>query len=434
MPYYKVPPNDPQAEQAILGAMLLDRQAISEIVDTVKSNDFYRQSHREIFEAIVELYNQGEPIDLITITDKLKGKNTLESLGGVTYLTQLMNILPSVSNVKSYCEIVRDKSLRRRIIYNSNKIIQHAYGDKDTEEIIDYAERAFKDITIASSTGEIVKASELTVETLDKLEFYYKNKGKIVGIPTGFTDLDNKLLGLQKSDLTIIAARPSMGKTALALSIAANAAINKHKTIFFSLEMSKEQIMQRLVCNISLVNHAKAKRGELTDEDWEKIAKAIEVINNTELYIDDTSPLKISQIKAKCRSIEGLELILVDHLDFLLPESKTNDNKTQVVSQLTKNLKTMAKQLDVPIVLLVQLNRKCEERQNKRPMLSDLRDSGAIEQDADIVMFVFRDDYYYPDSDKKGIAEIIIAKHRNGETGVVELGWIPEYTKFVNLF
>jgi len=434
MPYYKVPPNDPQAEQAILGAMLLERQAIPEIIEIVKPNDFYQQSHKEIFEAIIELYNQGEPVDLITITDKLKGQNTLESVGGITYLTQLMNVLPSIESVKTYCEIIRDKSQRRKIIYNSHKIIQYAYGDKETEEIVDHAEKAFKEIILSLSPDEIVKASDLTDATLNKFEFYYKNKGHINGIATGYADLDNKLLGLQKSDLIVIAARPSMGKTALALGIAENASLHKHKTIFFSLEMSKEQIMQRLVCNIGLVNHTKAKRGELTDEDWENIAKATEVINKAELYIDDTSPLKVSQIKAKCRAIKGLELIVIDYLDFLLPESKSSENKTQMVSQLTRDLKTMAKQLNIPVILLVQLSRKCEERQNKRPMLSDLRDSGAIEQDADIVMFIYRDDYYYPDSSKKGIAEIIIAKHRNGETGTIELGWMPEYTKFVNLF
>jgi len=434
MPYYKVPPNDPQAEQAVLEAMLLDRQAISEIVDTVKSNDFYRQSHREIFEAIVELYNQGEPIDLITITDKLKGKNTLESVGGITYLTQLMNVLPSIESVKTYCEIIRDKSQRRKIIYNSHKIIQYAYGDKETQEIVDHAEKAFKEIIQSLSPDEIVKAAQLTDAALNKFEFYYKNKGHINGIVTGYADLDNKLLGLQKSDLIVIAARPSMGKTAFALGIAENASLHKHKTIFFSLEMSKELIMQRLICSLGLVNHTKAKRGELTDEDWESIAKATETINKAELYIDDTSPLKVSQIKAKCRAIEGLELIVIDYLDFLLPESKSYENRTQVVSQLTKDLKTMAKQLNIPVILLVQLSRKCEERQNKRPVLSDLRDSGAIEQDADIVMFIYRDDYYYPDSSKKRIAEIIIAKQRNGETGTIELGWMPEYTKFVNLF
>jgi len=431
--YYKVPPNDPQAEQAVLGAMLLDRQAIPEIIDIVKPNDFYQQSHKEIFEAIIELYNQGEPVDLITLSDKLKGQKTLQAVGGITYLTQLMDVLPSIESVKTYCEIIRDKSQRRKIIYNSHKIIQYAYGDKETEEIVDHAEKALKEIILSLSPDEIVKASDLTDATLNKFEFYYKNKGQINGIATGYADLDNKLLGLQKSDFIVIAARPSMGKTALALNIAANAAINKHKAIFFSLEMSKEQIMQRLICNIGLVNHTKAKRGELTDNDWESIAKAAEAISKCELYIDDTSPLKVSQIKAKCRAIEGLELIVIDYLDFLLPESKSYENRTQVVSQLTKDLKTMAKQLNIPVILLVQLSRKCEERQNKRPVLSDLRDSGAIEQDADIVMFIYKDDYYYPDSSKKRIAEIIIAKQRNGETGTIELGWMPEYTKFVDL-
>lgn len=433
MAYYKVPPNDPQAEQAVLGAMLLDRQAIPEIIDIVKPNDFYQQSHKEIFEAIIELYNQGEPVDLITLSDKLKGQKTLQAVGGITYLTQLMDVLPSIESVKTYCEIIRDKSQRRKIIYNSHKIIQYAYGDKETEEIVDHAEKAFKEIILSLSPDEIVKASDLTDATLNKFEFYYKNKGHINGIVTGYADLDNKLLGLQKSDLIVIAARPSMGKTAFALGIAENASLHKHKTIFFSLEMSKEQIMQRLICNIGLVNHTKAKRGELTDDDWESIAKAAEAISKCELYIDDTSPLKVSQIKAKCRAIEGLELIVIDYLDFLLPESKSYENRTQVVSQLTKDLKTMAKQLNIPVILLVQLSRKCEERQNKRPVLSDLRDSGAIEQDADIVMFIYRDDYYYPDSSKKRIAEIIIAKQRNGETGTIELGWMPEYTKFVDL-
>lgn len=429
-----IPPNDLQAEQALLGAMLLDRQVIPEIVEIVKSDDFYREAHKEIYEAIIDLFRQNEPVDLITITDKLKGKNTLEVLGGVTYLTQLMDILPAIANIKAYCEIVREKSQRRKIIYHSNKMIEAAYGNKEIEEIVNQTERVFNDITLTFSTGEVAKASELAEATLDKFELYYKNKGYINGIATGYTDLDNKLLGLQNTDLIVIASRPSMGKTSLALGIAENASLHKHKTVFFSLEMSKELIMQRLICNIGLVNHTQAKRGELKDEDWKNATDAAGLISKAELYIDDMSPLKVSQIKAKCRRIKGLGLVVIDYLDFLLPESKSNDNRTQVVSKLTKDLKAMAKQLNVPIVLLVQLSRKCEERQNKRPMLSDLRDSGAIEQDADIVMFIYRDDYYYPDSAKKGSAEIIIAKQRNGETGTVELGWMPECTKFVNIF
>lgn len=429
-----LPPNDNQAEQSIIGAMLLDRQVIPEIMELVTGKDFYREIHKEIFEAILDIYKQNEPIDLITITDKLKNRDTLEAVGGITYITQLMNIVPSILNIKAYCEIVMKKSQRRKLIIQANVMLEAAYGDQEIDNIVINTEKALADINTTTSSGEVVKVSDLANATLDKFEFYHNNRGQINGIATGYTDLDDKLLGLQNSDLIVIAARPSMGKTAFALGIAESASLDKHKTAFFSLEMGKDQIMQRLICNIGLINHTQAKRGSLQDEDWDNVVNAASMIQKAELYLDDTSPLKVSQIKSKCRKIKGLGLVVIDYLDFLLPESKSNDNRTQVVSQLTKDLKVMAKQLNVPMVLLVQLSRKCEERQNKRPMLSDLRDSGAIEQDADIVLFVYRDDYYHPDSNKKGVAEIIIAKNRNGETGTVELGWMPECTKFVNIF
>lgn len=434
MPYSKIPPNDPQAEQALLGAMLIDRQVIPKIAEIVKSGDFYRESHREIYETVIELYNQGEPIDLITLTDKLKGRNTLEIVGGIIYLTELMQAVPAITNVNAYCEIIKEKSQRRQLIKQGNRMLEMSYGVEAIDDIISETEQAFINITSAASGGEVVKAGDLTDIVLDKFEYYHKNKGYINGVSTGFTDLDNMLLGLQKTDLIVIAARPSMGKTALALNIAETASLSKYKTIFFSLEMSKDLIMQRLVCNLGLVNHTQAKRGDLRDEDWKNAVDAAGILSRAELFIDDSSPLKVSQIKTKCRSIKGLSLVVIDYIDFLLPELRSNDNRTQIISQITKDLKSMAKQLNVPVVLLVQLSRKCEERQNKRPMLSDLRDSGAIEQDADVVMFVYRDDYYYPDSDKKGIAEVIVAKQRNGETGTVELGWMPEYTRFVNIF
>ncbi|HYE82670.1 MAG TPA: replicative DNA helicase [Clostridia bacterium] len=434
----RVPPYHQEAEQSIIGAVLMNPELINDISDLISPQDFYREAHKEIYEAITFLYANDQPIDLITITNQLKERNTLESVGGVTYLTDLMGVVPTLHNVTNYAEIIRDKSRLRKLIVQANAITNGAYEGKGVSEIITETESTIDVIMAAGDRHQLHKASDLIDKVHDKFVYYAENKGKILGIETGFTDLDKKLIGLQKKDLIFIAARPSMGKSAFAFNIAQYASIGqKITTAIFSLEMPEEKVLERMVCSLGLINHTKARKGEIEDNDWKGIMQSLGCLKAADLYIDDTTPMKVSEIRSKCRKIKGLGLVIIDHLGFISPEAQNqknnNINRTQEVGIITKALKKLAKDLDVPVILLHQLSRACEQRANKRPMLSDLRDSGDIEQDADLVMFIYRDEYYNPTTEKKGFAEIIIAKNRDGETGTVELGWIAEHTQFCNL-
>lgn len=432
----RIPPNSLEAEQSVLGAMLLDKEAISTASEILKGDDFYREVHKEIFEAIVDIYNENNPVDLITITEKLKGRNTLDAVGGITYLTQLMNIVPTTHNIGQYVKIVEQKSLLRKLIRSSNDILSKCYDNpEDPVAVVDQAEKSIFDISLNRSTQGFVPIKNILTANFDRIEELYLNKGKITGIPTGFTDLDQKLSGLQKSDLVLVAARPSMGKSALMMNVVQNAAVRENIPVaIFSLEMSKEQLSQRLLCSEALIDAHRLRTGDITEDEWIKLARAMGVLADKPIFIDDTPAVSVTEIRAKCRRLKlehGLGMIAIDYLQ-LMSGSSSYDSRQQEVSDISRSLKALARELEVPVVALSQLSRAPEVRADHRPILSDLRESGAIEQDADVVMFLYRDEYYNPDTEKKNIGEVIIAKQRNGPTGTVELVWLGQFTKFAD--
>ncbi|MBP7073396.1 MAG: replicative DNA helicase [Clostridia bacterium] len=432
----RIPPNNIEAEQSVLGAMLLDKEAISTATEFISGEDFYREAHKEIFEAIVDIYNKGEPVDLITLTEKLKTRNTLEAVGGITFLTNLMDAVPTTHNVKYYAKIVEDKSLLRKLIKSSNEIIQKSYqAEEDIGEIIDDAEKGIFNISLNRSTQGFVHLKNILNANFDRIEQLYLNKGKITGVPTGFHDLDNKLSGLQKSDLILIAARPSMGKSSFMMNIVQHAAVReKITTAIFSLEMSKEQLTQRLLCSEALIDAHRLRIGDINEDEWVKLARAMGPLSEAPIYIDDTPSISITEMRAKCRRLKlehDLGLIVIDYLQLM--QGKGNaESRQQEISEISRSLKALAREINVPVVALSQLSRAPEMRADHKPVLSDLRESGAIEQDADVVMFLYRDEYYHPDTEKKNIGEVNIAKQRNGPTGTIELIWLGQFTKFVN--
>lgn len=432
----RIPPNSLEAEQSVLGAMLLDKEAISAATEIISGEDFYREAHKEIFEAIVDIYDKGEPVDLITLTEKLKMRNTLDAVGGITYLTNLMDAVPTTHNVRYYAKIIEDKSLLRRLIRASNDIISKSYeGGEEVGEIIDSAEKGIFNISLKRSTQGYVHVKNILNSNFDKIEQLYLNQGKITGVPTGFTDLDAKLSGLQNSDLVLIAARPSMGKSSFMMNIVQHAAVReKVTTAIFSLEMSKEQLTQRLLCAEALIDAHRLRIGDINEDEWVKLARAMGPLSEAPIYIDDTPAISVTEMRAKCRRLKlehNLGLVVIDYLQLM--QGRVNaESRQQEISEISRSLKALAREINVPVVALSQLSRAPEMRADHRPILSDLRESGAIEQDADVVMFLYRDEYYHPDSDKKNIGEVIIAKQRNGPTGTVELVWLGQFTKFVN--
>lgn len=432
----RIPPNSLEAEQSVLGAMLLDKEAISTSTEMISGEDFYREAHKEIFEAIVDIYDKGEPVDLITLTEKLKMRNTLEAVGGITYITNLMDAVPTTHNVKYYAKIIEDKSLLRRLIKTSNEIVSKSYeGGDEVGDIIDSAEKGIFGISLNRSTQGYVHVKDILNTNFDKIEELYLNQGKLTGVPTGFTDLDGKLSGLQKSDLILVAARPSMGKSSFMMNIVQHAAVReKATTAIFSLEMSKEQLTQRLLCAEALIDAHRLRIGDINEDEWVKLARAMGPLSEAPIYIDDTPSISITEMRAKCRRLKlehGLGLIVIDYLQLMQGKS-SSESRQQEISEISRSLKALAREINVPVVALSQLSRAPEMRADHRPILSDLRESGAIEQDADVVMFLYRDEYYHPDSEKKNIGEVIIAKQRNGPTGTVELVWLGQFTKFVN--
>ncbi len=434
--FQKAPPHDVEAEQAVLCALFLDSDAASTVVEHLSSEDFYRGDHKLIFESAQELYLSGTPIDVITIKNKLEEKKVFDQVGGLPYIAAIATAIGSSVNVKHYIKIVEEKSILRRLIRTSADISQMSYdGKDDVSFILDKAEKGIFDIMQNRHSEEFSHIRDITISSFEKIEEIYKSKEKITGVPTGFVDFDLKTAGLQKSDLVLLAARPSMGKTAFALNVAQNAAIrSKVPVAIFSLEMSKEQLVNRMLCSEAMLDAQKLRTGTLEDEDWEKLVQAMGPLSEAPIYIDDTPGVSPMEIRAKCRRLKlekGLGLILIDYLQ-LMSGNGRNDSRQQEISEISRSLKAVAREMEAPVIALSQLSRACEQRADHRPMLSDLRESGAIEQDADVVAFLYRDEYYFPESEKKNMAELIIAKQRNGPTGTVDLTWLGQYTKFGN--
>ena len=435
----RLPPNNVEAEKAVIGAMMLDSDAIMVCSEILTAGEFYQQQYGIIFDALVEMYRDGIGADLVTIQNKLREKEVTPELYSVEYLGELLASVPTSANVKFYAEIVHEKAVLRRLIKVTEQVTRECYMDSQPlEDILEDTEKSVFDVIQQRGGSEFEQIRDVVLRTLDSIEKAAKQKGNITGLETGFRDLDAKTAGLQKSDLILIAARPAMGKTAFVLNIAEYVALHSNSTIaLFSLEMSKEQLVKRMLAMNSMVDSQKIRTGDLEDDDWDKLVGSVRKIGNSNLVIDDTSGITASELRSKCRKLkieQGLDLVIIDYLQLMTGAGKRkSDSRQQEISDISRSLKVMARELDVPVIALSQLSRAVESRPDKRPMLSDLRESGAIEQDADIVMFIYRDEYYNPDSEKKGVAEVIVAKQRSGPTGPVELAWLSQYTKFGNL-
>lgn len=435
----KVPPHDIEAEQAIIGSMLTDKDAVIASIEVLKQDDFYREDNKAIYEAIFNLYNRAEPIDIITVKAELESMGKFEQVGGLEYLAGLPEKVPTTANASKYIKIVEEKAILRKLIKTANEIIELGYNPaEEVEDIMEGAEKKIFNIMQDKNQKSYTPLKDVLVDSFTQLEELYNRKQHITGVPTGFTELDYKTAGLHGSELILIAARPAMGKTAFALNIATNASVRANVPVaVFSLEMSKEQLVNRILCSEAMVDSNKVRTGKLEENDWTKLAESIGPLSEAEIYIDDTPGISITEIRAKCRKLKlekNIGMVVIDYLQLVQgSNSRRSGNREQEISEISRSLKILAKEIGVPVIALSQLSRAAEQRPDHRPMLSDLRESGAIEQDADIVMFLYRDDYYNQDSEKKDIAEIIIAKHRGGSTGTVELLWLGSYTKFVNL-
>ena len=433
----RIMPNSLEAEQSVIGSMIMDKEAIVIAIEMLLQEDFYYQQYGLLFQSMVELYNAGEPVDLVTLQAKLKAMNVPEEISSLEFVRDLITAVPTSANVKSYAQIVKDKSVLRALIRVTEDIENKCYsGQGELEYILADTEKNIFHLLQNRGVREFVPIKEIVLNALEKIEQASKTQGNVTGIPTGFMDLDYKMSGLQNSDFILVAARPSMGKTALVLNIAQYVAFHEHlATAIFSLEMSKEQLVNRLFSLESRVDAQILRSGNLNDSDWEKLIEGADVIGKSHLIIDDTPGISISELRSKCRKYKlehDLKLIIIDYLQ-LMTGSGRSDSRQQEISEISRSLKGLARELNVPVIALSQLSRAVEQRPDHRPMLSDLRESGAIEQDADVVMFIYRDDYYNKDTDMKNIAEIIIAKQRNGPIGTVNLVWLPQYTKFANM-
>lgn len=426
-------PQSLEAEQAVIGSMLIDSACISEVIELLRTEDFYAEEHQRIFETIYSMFNGALKIDPVTVLDQLKAQGYYDEAGGRTYLMQLMEVTPTSANVREYAGIVRDKSMLRAIANTATEIQTMALrGTGSASEIAELAEQKIYNIRQGREIKGLSHIKSVIMDLYAQLDERSQSDRDIPGLSTGFRDLDVALTGLNKSDLILVAARPGMGKTAFALNVALNAAKTSGKDVaVFQLEMSKDQLASRFLASEALLDSKKLKTGHLNQDDWIKIARATGVLAKTRIYVDDNPAITVAEIKAKCRRLgEELGLIVIDYIQLMQLGGKRSENRVQEVAEISRSLKIMAKELNVPVVCLSQLSRAAEQRADKRPMLSDLRESGAIEQDADIVMFIYRDDYYDSESDDKNIAEIIIAKNRHGATGTVELQWIGQYTTF----
>ncbi len=432
----RVPPHSLEAERSVLGAALLSKDALFEVMENVKGEDFYDQNHGEIFSAIVELSRRNSPVDSITVSEELKKKGVLDMVGGRAYISSLASGTPTTANAAEYAKIVAEKASVRRLIEMSDDIVAKGYEDSlETEKLIELAERGVFDISQARQRGQYVHLREVLLKNLDNIDRAAKMEGRLTGVTTGFKELDEKTSGLQKSDLIILAARPAMGKTAFALSVALNAAIKGDAhVLIFSLEMADVQLSQRLLAMESRVDMQSIRTGNLQPQDWDDINDALKVLSSANITIADTSGAGIMEIKSKCRRLKaesGLDLVIIDYLQLMNPEGRA-DSRTQEISVMSRNLKLLARELDCPVMVLSQLSRAPEARTDHRPMLSDLRESGSIEQDADIVLFLYRDEYYNEGEAVPGDCELIIAKQRSGPTGTVHIAWLNKITKFVD--
>ena len=435
----RVMPHSVEAEQSVVGAMLMDKDAITTASEIVSGQDFYQSAYGVIFDSMVELFNEGKPVDLITLQERLKEKDVPAEIASLEFVRDLVTAVPTSANVKYYAEIVADKAMMRRLIKLNEEIANTCYAGKESlEAVLEKTEKSVFDLLQRRNTGEYVPIKQVVLNALEKIEKASKSKGTVTGIPTGFIDLDYKLSGLQPSDLVLVAARPSMGKTAFVLNIAQYMAFKKDKCVaIFSLEMSKEQLVNRLFSLESQVDAQALRTGNMKDSDWEKLIEGAGIIGKSKMIIDDTPGISVSELRSKCRKYKlehGLDIIIIDYLQLMTGSvGKSSESRQQEISEISRSLKGLARELNVPVVALSQLSRAVESRPDKRPMLSDLRESGAIKQDADVVMFIYRDEYYNKDSEYKKQAEIIIAKQRNGPVGTVHLAWLGEYTKFANL-
>lgn len=430
----KVPPQNPQAEASLIGSLLMDKDAIIKIADIVHSEDFYVEKNGLIFDAIIKLFEKREPLDVVTLSEELEKQGILKEIGGGSYLTDMVNGVPSASHVVQYAQIVAQKATLRRLIEAASQINSMAYNEEDQlDSLLDNAERTLFDVSQKHLRQNFVSIKDVLAESFDRLDSLHKDKDSIRGIPTGFNGIDNVLAGLQKSDLIILAARPSMGKTSLALNIAQNVATKQGVPVgIFSLEMSKEQLIDRLLASEAGIDSWKLRTGNLEDKDFEKINKAMGILAEAPLYIDDSAMANVMEMRTKARRLQSehdLGLIVIDYLQLMSGRGNA-DNRVQEISEISRGLKGLARELNVPVIALSQLSRSVEQRNPKIPQLSDLRESGSIEQDADVVMFIYREDYYEKETEKKNIAEVLIKKHRNGPTGDVELFFQPEQTLF----
>ena len=433
----RVPPQNIEAEKAVLGAMLIDEEAIGAVIERLDSSFFYDVSHQKVFAAAVRLYSERKNVDIITLTDRLKADGVLDAIGGATYLTELVEFVPTAANVLHYAEIVKEKGIKRKLIKNATEIVTKSFDpESDAEELVDEAEKLIFEIASAGEKQQAVPVKDIIKQTIEKIDLLYQHKDTVTGVPSGFYDFDKMTSGLQNSDLVIIAARPSMGKSALAGSIAEHAAVDKNLPVaFFSLEMSKEQVVMRMLCSQARVDASKVRTGMLAASEWPLLTRAAGKLSNVPFFIDDTPAISPLELRAKARRLKSahdIRLIVVDYLQLMRGTSRA-ENRQQEISEISRSLKALARELNVPVIAISQLSRAVESRQDRRPQLSDLRESGAIEQDADVVVLLVREDYYEPKPENLGLAELIIAKQRNGPTGSVKLRFFKEYIRFENL-
>ena len=434
----RVLPHSTEAEQSVIGSMIIDREAITIASEIISGEDFYGKQYGVIFDTMVELNDEGKPVDLVTLQDRLREKDVPPEISSLEFVKSMIDWVPTSANVKYYATIVAEKSTLRKVIRLNEEIENTCYtGKENLEVILEDTEKKVFELVQKRNTGDYVPIRQVVMNAMDKIEKASKNKGNVTGVATGFIDLDYRTAGMQPSDLILVAARPSMGKTAFVLNIAQHVAFKLNQTVaIFSLEMSKEQLVNRLFSLESRVDSQHLRTGNLSDAEWEKLIESAGVIGKSNLIIDDTPGISISELRSKCRKYKldhDLKMIIIDYLQLMSGSGRGSDSRQQEISDISRSLKALARELNVPVIALSQLSRAVEQRPDHRPMLSDLRESGAIEQDADVVMFIYRDDYYNKDTDRKGIAEIIIAKQRNGPIGTVELVWLPDYTKFANL-
>lgn len=428
-------PQNIEAEQSVLGSMIIDKNSIAEAAETLEKEDFYRETHKVIFEGIMDLFQRDVPIDMITLIEYMRSSNKLEASGGISYITEISNSVATTANLQSYIKIVKDKSVLRKLIKSANEIIEESYNKQDdVSKVMDGAEKRIFNISQNRTTSDFECMSVVLQRGFEQIERLFNNKGEVTGVPTGFPELDDKTSGFQKGDMVLIAARPSMGKTTFALNIAEYAALREGKSVVvFSLEMSKEQLAYKLLCSEANVDMLSLRTGELDDKDWENIARASGPLGAAKIYIDDTAGVSVMEMRSKCRRLKiehGIDLIVIDYLQLM---SGSGESRQQEVSEISRSIKALAKEMECPVVALSQLSRAPEQRADHRPMLSDLRESGSIEQDADLVMFLYRDEYYNKETEDKNVAECIIAKQRNGPTGTVKLAWLGQYSKFGRL-